>query len=133
MPEHVVSRIADILNDHDHPVRGSKILAVGIAYKPNVADDRESPALAVLQLLEARGADITVLDPLVAPDAVLRRGFTHVANDRTENLSGFDLVVVLTDHDAVDYQAIVSSAPAIFDTRNAFRRRGITSATIEVL
>jgi UDP-N-acetyl-D-glucosamine dehydrogenase len=120
MPRHVVDRAAAILNEARLPVNGSRLLLLGVAYKPDVSDVRESPAIDVIQLLAARGADVRYHDPHVAELAI--PGRTYKSVDLTDELlAGSDLVLVLTDHSGIDYARVVARAPRVFDTRNATR------------
>ncbi len=128
MPAWTADRVADLLNRHGLPVFGTRILGVGISYKPDIADDRESASIQVLQLLAARGADIGVLDPLVPADRIASHGF-KVADDPHD----YAVAVVLTDHAAIDYRAIAEAVPLVFDARDAYRRRGIEASNVEVL
>jgi UDP-N-acetyl-D-glucosamine dehydrogenase len=131
MPDYVVGRIAQLLNDRRLATGGARILGIGAAYKKNIADDRESPAIEVLHLLAKRGAHVGVLDPYVDDDRLARHGFEVVAEDA--DLSGWDLAVILTDHDATEYERIATQVGSIFDTRDAYRRRGIDVPGITVL
>ncbi len=131
MPSYTAERIAEILNDRGQPVSGTRILGVGIAYKPDVADDRESAAVAVLEALAARGADITVLDPLIATDRITGRSFA--AADPEDDLGDFALAVILTDHSSIDLARIAKSVPVVFDTRGAYRRAGIEASNVITL
>jgi len=128
MPSYTADRVADALNRAGKPVFGSRILGVGVAYKPNVGDDRESASIQVLDLLAARGAHVLVHDPLVDSDRLPYETVTSLAG-----LDDIDLVVILTDHDVVDYQALVQLGPPVFDTRNALARRGVDAPNVEVL
>lgn len=130
-PEYTAARIAAVLNERSAPVNGAAILGVGIAYKPNVADDRESAAIDVLRRLEARGAVIAVLDPVIGSKSIVRHGFTAVGAD--QDLSGFALAAVLTDHDAIDYAALARSVPVVFDARGAYGARGIDAGNVVAL
>ena len=130
MPEYVVQRIADALNDRQLAIRGARILAVGIAYKPNIADDRESPAIDVLERLARRGAVIDVLDPYVDGARIVERGYGVVDADSDDH---YDLGLVLTDHDKIDYAALIERVESMFDTRGAYRKRGLKSAAIVAL
>lgn len=123
MPEYVVQRLFEELNHRERAIRGTRVLAVGIAYKPNVADDRESPAVDVLERLARRGAQIDVLDPHVDDARVVSRGYgvADVAGDPEP----YDLALVLTDHDAVDYSRVFDVSRLVFDTRGAYRKRGV--------
>lgn len=123
MPRHVVDRVQSALNDAGKPVRGSRIHLVGVAYKRNVGDTRESPALDIAALLSSMGADITFSDPHVAE---LRVGSLALGrSDLIRSASEADIAVILADHDGVDYHRLLKVAPLILDTRNAL---GGTSA-----
>ena len=127
MPEYVVGKVADALNDVARPVRDSKILILGVAYKPNVADIRESPALDVLQLLRDKGADVRYHDPHVP--SLADAGFPDVSTALTDKtLREADCVVVITNHDGYDWPWIAREAKLIIDTRNALR--GVPAANI---
>ena len=118
MPDHVVDRVAEMLNEDRLAVNGSHILVLGVAYKASVDDMRESPALDVIAGLRARGADVRYHDPFVAECDIAGERFKSV--DLTdEALRSSDLVVVLTDHPNVDYDRVVRVGPRVFDTRNA--------------
>ena len=119
MPGWVVTRAAEILNDHAKPVRGSKILIVGVAYKRDVADMRESPALDIIELLHQRGAHVAYVDPHVP---VFREGTVDLRSEQPDtSAAGYDLAIIVTDHSNVDYERLVREAPVTFDTRNATR------------
>ena len=128
MPQYVVSRIADELNQKGRALAGTRILGVGVAYKKNIADDRESPSIDVLRLLEGKGATVALIDPHVPESQLVRHGF-RVANP-TEELGGWDVAVVLTDHDATDYVALAAQADTVFDTRGVYRRKGIQAGNV---
>lgn len=120
MPEHVVDRIAQMLNEDRLAVNGSHILVLGVAYKANVDDMRESPALDVIAELRARGAEVRYHDPFVAECEIAGDRMKSV--DLTDDvLRSSDLVVILTDHPNVDYGRVVRVGPRVFDTRNATR------------
>ena len=131
MPDYVVGRIAGLLNEQGLALRGARVLGVGAAYKRNVGDDRESPAIDVLRLLAARGVEVTVHDPHVAQERLARHGFA-VADDLTET-GTVDLAVVLTDHDAIDYHHLAVSTGAVFDTRGVYRRLGVALPQVHTL
>jgi UDP-N-acetyl-D-glucosamine dehydrogenase len=131
MPDWVVGRIAQLLNDTQKSVAGTRILGVGAAYKKNIADDRESPSIDVLRLLERRGAVLGVLDPHVPNDRLARHGFEPV--DADGDLASWDLAVILTDHDAIDYETLADEVGLVFDTRGVYRRRGIARDDVVVL
>jgi UDP-N-acetyl-D-glucosamine dehydrogenase len=118
MPDHVVDRIAEMLNEDRLAVNGSRILILGVAYKSSVDDMRESPALDVIGGLLARGGKIQYHDPFVAECEIAGELMKSV--DLTDEvLRSSDLVVVLTDHPDVDYERVVRVGPRVFDTRNA--------------
>jgi UDP-N-acetyl-D-glucosamine dehydrogenase len=131
MPDYVASRVVDALNDHGLPVKGTRILGVGTAYKRNVGDDRESPAIDVLARLARRGAHVGVMDPHVANDRLARFGYKVVANGT--DLSDWTLGLVLTDHDVVDYVRLADEVDVVFDTRGVYRRLGITADNVVAL
>jgi len=120
MPHHVVDRAAAILNDARLAVNGSRIVLLGAAYKPDVSDVRESPALDVIRLLAARGARVGYHDPHV-PELEVEGAIYKSEDLSDEVLAGADLVVVITDHSTIDYARVVALAPRVFDTRNATR------------
>ncbi len=120
MPEHVAERVGDLLNEDRIAVNGSRILILGAAYKANVSDVRESPSLDVMKLLRAKGAEISYHDPHVAELELEGRMFK--SEDLTDELiESQDLVVIVTDHAAVDTAHVVAHAQRVFDTRNATR------------
>ena len=116
MPHYVVRRVTALLNRHRKAVNGARILLLGAAYKPNVGDIRESPALTIIRLLHELGADLTVADPHVAA-LDLPGEVGHLDDVAVDDIAGSDLVVILTDHDAFDYDAISAHAPLVLDTR----------------
>jgi len=118
MPEHVASRVADLLNEDRLAVNGARILILGVAYKKDVGDMRESPAVEVVRLLAGRGAEITYHDPHVRECSVDGTAYKNVELDDGV-LAGSDLVVVLTDHSGIDYERVAEKAHRVFDTRNA--------------
>jgi len=122
MPHYVADKVADALNTHRKAVNGSSILVLGIAYKKNIDDIRESPALDVMHVLHARGARIVYADPhaptLRAEDWPGRLDLTSVALNAAE-LARHDCIVILTDHREFDYDLVVEAGPLIVDTRNA--------------
>ena len=125
MPHFVVEKIQDALNDVAKPVRGSRVHIFGVAYKRNIDDVRESPALDVLMLLKRRGAVLSYSDPYVP---VLRFDDVDLTAQPEEAVAGADCVVVITDHAAFDYRALAERARLIVDTRNALK--GIQSEKI---
>jgi UDP-N-acetyl-D-glucosamine dehydrogenase len=122
MPEWVVGKLADALNQRGKPIRGSRILMLGIAYKKNVDDMRESPAVALMEILKAKGADIAYSDPHVP---VFPRMREHKFDLKSVSLTAgslasFDCVVLATNHDAFDYELIKHHAKLIVDTRGVY-------------
>jgi len=124
MPAYVVERIGDALNERGKPIRGSKIALLGMAYKKDVDDSRESPGLELMEILLQKGAVVSYNDPHIPRLPRTRR---HPARDMesteltTEYLRSRDCVVIVTDHTAYDWERIVEHAPLIVDTRNATR------------
>ncbi|HEU5323515.1 MAG TPA: nucleotide sugar dehydrogenase [Methylomirabilota bacterium] len=118
MPAYVVQLVADALNDRARAVRGAKVLVLGVAYKPNVADTRDSPALEIIDLLAAKGAQVTYHDPRV-PSVVVNGTSLVSAEWRALDLAAHDVVLVLTAHAGYDWAAIVRQARLVIDTRNA--------------
>jgi UDP-N-acetyl-D-glucosamine dehydrogenase len=121
MPEWVVTRVADALNTVKKAVNGSRVHIYGVAYKKNVGDMRESPALDVIEHLIRRGALVSYSDPFVPSLKIDGHSFTAMGT--AEALASKpDCVVITTDHDGFDYIELVEKAPLIMDTRNALRR-----------
>jgi UDP-N-acetyl-D-glucosamine dehydrogenase len=122
MPEWVVEKVSDALNDRKKSIRGSKILVLGIAYKKNVDDMRESPAVELMSMLQAKGAHIEYSDPHVPSFPKMRRySFQLESIDLTpETLAGYDMVLLATDHDKFDYAIIEKHAKLIVDTRGRY-------------
>jgi len=118
MPDFVVDRVYRILNRFKKPLNGSIILVLGVAYKKDIDDIRESPALKVISLLEKEGAHVIYNDPYI-PSFTLAGKVYNSSPVTTELLAGVDLVVITTDHSSYDYDLIVEQAPYVFDTRNA--------------
>jgi UDP-N-acetyl-D-glucosamine dehydrogenase len=123
MPEHVVHRVADALNARDKTVKGSRLLILGLAYKPNVDDERESPSYVLMNLLSERGAEVEYYDPYV-PVIKLTREHSRWAGKKSvewnrATIEHFDLVLIATNHACVNYQELSDWAQRIVDTRNA--------------
>ena len=122
MPAHVASRVVEVLNDKGLPVRGARVLALGVTYKPDVGDVRESAALEVLQRLTKKGVQVTYHDPFV--DRISSHGLDLASRPLTADLiAQSDLVLLLTPHSSYDIDHIVATAPLVFDARNAVRTR----------
>ena len=130
MPQRVVEKAVALLSERaGRAIRGARVLIVGIAYKKNVDDTRESPALTIMEALEERGAAVSFHDPFLAEIPPTRehpqfagRASTHFS---AEVLAAFDLAIICTDHDAVDYRLLVEHCPLVVDTRNICARRGL--------
>jgi UDP-N-acetyl-D-glucosamine dehydrogenase len=122
MPAYVMGKISDALNNSGKPVKGSRVLILGMAYKKDVDDPRESPGFELMDLLLKKGAEVRYNDPHI-PHLPRMRHWPHLQMSSTplsdEVLAVQDAVVIVTDHSAYDYPAIVSQAPLIIDTRNA--------------
>jgi UDP-N-acetyl-D-glucosamine dehydrogenase len=123
MPEYVVNRTAEALNARRKSVNGSRVLVLGLSYKPNVDDDRESPSYVLLDLLQKRGADVAYYDPYV-PVIRRTREHAHWAGTRSvnwdrETLASFDAVIVATHHQSVNCEQLAAWSSCIVDTRNA--------------
>lgn len=125
MPEHVVQLVADGLNDAEKPLKGSRILLLGVAYKKDINDVRESPALSIIDLLRAKGARVSYHDPFVTEvrfDDAHTIGHGEPLESITltdEELRVSDCIVIVTDHSEIDYRRVTELAPLIVDTRNA--------------
>ncbi|MCF8227281.1 MAG: nucleotide sugar dehydrogenase [Bacteroidales bacterium] len=119
MPRYVVSKVQDALNQREKPLKGSRVLVLGAAYKPDVDDLRESPALDVIGLLREKGAEVRFHDPYIPK--VRHDGWNlHSVGDLLSEVEDADCVVMVTDHSSYDMQAVYQAASLIVDTRNAF-------------
>jgi UDP-N-acetyl-D-glucosamine dehydrogenase len=121
IPYYVVAKVADALNTHKKSINGSKILIIGVAYKKDIGDTRESPALKVIELLLDRKARISYVDPYVEQIRVGQENFSSQTLNE-EILKASDCVVIITDHTTVDYPLIVEQASLIVDTRNVLKK-----------
>lgn len=119
MPAYWVQKTQDALNDADKPVKGSRILVVGAAYKKDISDMRESPALDILALLQEKGADVLYHDPHVP--SLEHEGFDLRSTDLADGLRQSDAVVVVTDHSDLDWDAVAGSDAVLVDTRAVLR------------
>ena len=122
MPAYVVEKTMDALNEVGKPLKGSRVLVLGISYKKNVDDMRESPSVEVIELLIAKGADVSYSDPYF-PSFPPMRKYNLKLNSveiNSENISGFDAVILATDHDSFDYDLIYSSSSLLIDSRGRF-------------
>jgi UDP-N-acetyl-D-glucosamine dehydrogenase len=118
MPHWVVARVADVLNDVHKSLKGSKILVLGVAYKADTNDLRESPALDVLRLLQAKGSEVFFHDPFITEVDIPG---LHATELSARMLNWADCVVITTNHSTYNYDWIVAQARLIVDTRNATR------------
>jgi UDP-N-acetyl-D-glucosamine dehydrogenase len=126
MPHFVVDKLQNALNDHSKAVRGSHVHILGVSYKRDIDDVRESPALDIIHLLQRRGAKVTFSDPYV-PVIRLEDGIL-TSTDALEAAGQADVTVIVTDHAGIDYKLIAGRTPLILDTRNALR--GVVAANI---
>jgi UDP-N-acetyl-D-glucosamine dehydrogenase len=135
MPQRVVDRTIEAMNEHSaRAPKGSKILVVGVAYKKNVDDTRESPSFKIMELLEKRGADVSYYDPFV-PEILPSREHSKYAGRRSiafarPTFSQFDATIICTDHDNVDYRSVMEWSRLLVDTRNAFAQRRLRGKVI---
>ena len=123
MPRYVVSRVLDAMNDRGKPLKGSKVFVLGVAYKPDIDDVRESPALDVIGLLKQKGAEVEYHDPYIPHVHHETEGW-HMdsVKDLMKAVHEADAVVIITNHKDYDYEAIVKEARFVFDSRNATRK-----------
>jgi UDP-N-acetyl-D-glucosamine dehydrogenase len=132
MPAHVIRVLADTLDARfGRGLRGARVLVLGVAYKKNIDDIRESPSLRLMEMIEARGASADFFDPHVAQINGTREhptlNYRHGIAWEPAAFEQYDAVLIATDHDAVDYAALIAAAPLVIDTRNACARAGVTS------
>ena len=122
MPAYVIEKTMNALNEAGKPLKGSKVLVLGIAYKKNVDDMRESPSVEVMELLKAKGADVAYSDPFFPIFPAMRKHYFALQSVElsTESLALFDVVVLATDHDSFDYELIESHSQLVIDTRGRF-------------
>lgn len=125
MPEYVVSKLVDGLNDAGKALKGSKVLVLGIAYKKNVDDMRESPSVEIMELLEAKGCHVAYSDPHVPAFPKMREHNFNLSSEQLTagNLESFDAVILATDHEKFDYDLIARHARLIIDSRGKYRAR----------
>ncbi|HET7103594.1 MAG TPA: nucleotide sugar dehydrogenase [Terracidiphilus sp.] len=128
MPYFVIDQVAAGLNDHCKSIKGSKILVLGVAYKRDIDDLRESPSLTIIELLRERGATVAYNDPFFPTVGQGRHYALNLTNTPLDQIGQFDAVVIVTDHTSYDYKSIVEQARLVVDTRNA--TKGIKSPKI---
>jgi UDP-N-acetyl-D-glucosamine dehydrogenase len=125
MPEYVVGKLQEALNEGGRAVKGAKVLVLGLAYKKDIDDPRESPAFEVIHQLLKLGADVSYHDPYV-PVAPRMRSWPHLPAMTSrpltpEVLRSVDVALLITDHTSVDYDLVLTNAPLIVDTRGIYR------------
>lgn len=121
MPEYCVDRAARVLNEREKALKGSKVLVLGVAYKQDIDDYRESPALRVIECLEEREADVSYFDPYIPECRFKGKTYRSIPELTAEALEGADLVMVTTAHSNVDYDFVQQHAQAVFDTKNVMK------------
>lgn len=139
MPKYVVKMIQHALNLEKKAVNGSKVLILGVAYKKNIDDMRESPALSIIDLLRARGAEVTYHDPFV-PEVTFDHAYTIGAGEPLYNqelsdalIRGSDCIVICTEHSSVDYDRVCANAGLIVDTRNALSEESRNGSNAKIV
>jgi UDP-N-acetyl-D-glucosamine dehydrogenase len=141
MPEHVVQLVSDGLNDDSKAMKGSRLLVLGVAYKKDIDDVRESPALSIIDLLRKKGCDVRYHDPFVRElrfdDAHTEASGAPLSSIELtdEEIGAADCVVIVTNHSGVDYGRVIALAPLVVDTRNALngdQRRGSRARIIRL-
>jgi UDP-N-acetyl-D-glucosamine dehydrogenase len=128
MPYHVLSSVAGALNGHKKSVNGARVLILGVAYKKDIDDLRESPALTIIELLQKDGAQVSYNDPYFPIIGKGRKYDLQMKRSELNDLGQYDCIVIVTDHSDYDYRQIVDQAKLVVDTRNA--TRGIQSDKI---
>jgi UDP-N-acetyl-D-glucosamine dehydrogenase len=128
MPYHVVTSVGKALNNHKKSLNGSKVLVLGVAYKKDIDDLRESPSLTIIEKLKDEGVEVFYNDPFFAKVGKGRHYDLQMTNTPLENLGKYDCVLIVTDHSDYDYKKIVNEAQLVVDSRNA--TKGIKSEKI---
>jgi UDP-N-acetyl-D-glucosamine dehydrogenase len=128
MPYYVVDETVAALNEHRKPLKGSRVLVLGMAYKRDIDDLRESPSLTIIELLQRRGASVDYNDPFFPTVGRGRHYDLHMRSTPLDKIGEYDCVLIVTDHSSYDFAAIVRNAQLVVDTRNA--TRGIDSSKI---
>jgi UDP-N-acetyl-D-glucosamine dehydrogenase len=128
MPAHVVQYVSKGLNQHKKAVNGSRIMMLGMAYKKDIDDLRESPSLTVIELLREQGAEVVYNDPYFPTVGRGRHYNLNMTCTPLENLGQYDCVLIMTDHSDYDYKTIVNESRLVVDSRNA--TKGIKSEKI---
>ena len=122
MPDYVVHKVADALNEHGKPIKGSRILVLGVAYKKNVDDMRESPSVHIMDMLRQKGAQVAYSDPYVPVFPRLRKFSFNLESLplNPENIAFYDCLLLATDHDDFDYDLIHKHSQVVVDTRGRY-------------
>jgi UDP-N-acetyl-D-glucosamine dehydrogenase len=128
MPYHVLASISGALNQHKKSLNGARVLILGVAYKKDIDDLRESPALTIIELLQKEGAAVSYHDPYFPFIGKGRKYDLQMKRSELKNLGEYDCVVIVTDHSDYDYRHIVAEAQLVVDTRNA--TKGIASPKV---
>jgi UDP-N-acetyl-D-glucosamine dehydrogenase len=128
MPYHVVHAVSSALNERSKPIKGSKVLVLGLAYKRDVDDLRESPSLTIIEMLQREGAQVSYNDPFFPTVGHGRKYHLNMESQPLEALASYDCVLIVTDHSSYDYARIVREAQLVVDSRNA--TRGLSSGNI---
>jgi len=128
MPYHVLASLTSALNQHKKALNGARVLVLGVAYKKDIDNLRESPALTIIELLQKEGAQVSYNDPYLPFIGKGRKYDLQMKCNQVENLGQYDCVLIVTDHSDYDYARIVRESQLVVDTRNA--TRGIQSLNI---
>jgi len=131
MPEYVVERAGKILNKHKKPLNGSRVLVLGVAYKQDIDDYRESPAIRVIEEFKKVGSEVDFYDPFVEKYWEKGEWYTGIKTISPEIIKQYDLVAITTAHSTVDYQMVVNAGVPVFDCKNM--TKGLTAENVEVL
>jgi len=131
MPEYVVERAGKILNKHKKPLNGSRVLVLGVAYKQDIDDYRESPAIRVIEEFKKVGSEVDFYDPFVEKYWEKGEWYTGIKTISPEIIKQYDLVAITTAHSTVDYQMVVNTGVPVFDCKNM--TKGLTAENVEVL
>jgi len=121
MPYHVIEAVASALNQRKKSLKGSRVLVLGVAYKKDIDDLRESPALTIIELLQKQGAEVSYNDPYIPMVGKGRKYDLQMTSSPMQNLGQYDCVLIVTDHSCYDYAKIVAESQLVVDTRNATR------------
>jgi UDP-N-acetyl-D-glucosamine dehydrogenase len=130
MPRYVVNRILEALNERGQTLKGARVLVLGVAYKPDIDDIRESPALEVIDLLRKKGAEVSYHDPYIPALKTHAGQKMQSIPDLMAAVREADAVIIVTNHKIYNYEAILQSAKFIFDSRNALGKMGKDSPKV---